>query len=176
MQVYSYDECQSPSGNNSMVLYEIVTNVTTGMERSWVGPSNFFPFLVCKADFPVAPHKLCSVQSCHYKKGGTQHPTDNIHPFPAGLIPEGKGVAVVMSSWQWQTLWVQVQLSGLFKVPAAARARGWALRLVCTAKWCAGADLWTLSPLMCTFPFFLDSWMQWVLILKHARGPCKVGS
>jgi len=33
-QVYFYDECQSPLGNNYMDLREIVTNVTTGKERS----------------------------------------------------------------------------------------------------------------------------------------------
>lgn len=60
-----------------------------------------------------------------------------------------------MSSWQWQTLWAQVQLYGLFTLPAAVCAHIWALRLVCTAKWCTspGADLRTWSPLTCTFSF-----------------------
>lgn len=76
--------------NITTVLQEIVTNITTGKERSWVEPCNFFPYLVCKADFPAAPCRLCSAKSCHYEKGGTQYPTDNIHPFPAGPYPRRK--------------------------------------------------------------------------------------
>lgn len=146
--------CQSPAGSNCMVLHENVTSVTTGKERSWVEPCTF-SILSLEANFPSTPHK----QSGQCEKGGTQYPMDNTPLYPKRKKDWCCNVMSVSNmSTQKRTWDAQIACCCL------------SMHLGTTAQWCSpGAELQTLKPLECTFPFFLDSWTQCGLIQKHAR-------
>lgn len=79
--MYFYGVCHNPTRSNCTILPENVTRITIGNERYRVEPCNF-SILSLQANFPSAPHKLCSLQSGQYEKGGTQYLVDNTPPYP----------------------------------------------------------------------------------------------
>lgn len=161
-QVYFYGMCQNPTGSNYTFLCENVTRITTGKETHWLEPCNF-SILSLKANFPSAAHKLFSLQSGQYEKGGTQHLMDTTPPHPKTQKDWCCNVMSVSNVSAHKGGW-------MLKLPTLSKhAPGHYSCSVLLSNVSPGAELCTLNSLESSFPFFLDSCSQCGLIQKHAR-------
>lgn len=158
MQVYFYDTCQNPTGSNCMVLHENAIRKT--LSRILV----IFPFSACR---PISLLLLINCALCKVasmKKKGLNTLWTTHFPIPK----RKKDINVVM--WCLYQMWVHTERHGcsncLLLLKHTPGQYGWSVLLSDVGP---GAELWTLNPLECTFPFFLDSWTQHGLFQKHVR-------